>query len=77
MNSIKNWIHELYQIIQNSELILEIQFDEKISWNFRIQLNAVEHWLKWHSVEKREIHCHVIFFPSNQFIAKFFDLTEF
>ena len=28
-----------------------------------------------HSVEKREIHCHANFFPSMQFIVKFFSKT--
>ena len=31
--------------------------------------------LQCHSVEKREIHCHANFFPSNQFIVKFFSKT--
>ena len=31
--------------------------------------------LTLHSVEKREIHCHAIFFSSNQFRLKFFSKT--
>ena len=39
------------------------------------ETKSQQHCLPKHSVEKREIHCHANFFPSNQFIAKFFSKT--
>ena len=37
--------------------------------------NSTDHIVALHSVEKREIHCHANFFPSNQFTANFFCKT--
>ena len=63
---LQNWFH----VISESWNFLTVSVRE----NFRNFHNVMYHS---HSVEKREIHCHANFFPSNQFIVKFFSKTLF
>ena len=68
----------LYYIVKS---LLSRNFCQKSWENFR-NFHTTARWESfraistlWHSVEKREIHCHTEFFLSNQLTVKFFSKT--